>query len=219
MSNERNGAVVPASERAVVGLCHDLNDQLAAVSAYVFMLKRRGALGQMEEPIQEHLDRLAHGVRMLRSLARGHEPHVGPVSVSLLAEAVTDVMRSHPDGPVRAVVGDAEDGAAVVRCDWNTAIRCLLEAASWVRRGIDAAVLADVEMRPGPTPNSVSVSLTAPPADRDDGSDPGVCTDPASVVRTGPSEALVLLTGPAEGGIPRGEPGLPPGEPGVPSGR
>ena len=44
MTQERNVADIPATERAVVGLCHDLNDQLAAVSAYAFLLRRRGAL-------------------------------------------------------------------------------------------------------------------------------------------------------------------------------
>ena len=117
MSSERDGAGIPASERAVVGLCHDLNDQLAAVSAYIFLLKRRGVLGDLAEPVQEHLDRLAHGVRTVRSLARSPTPHVGPVSITLLAEAANDAMRSYPDGPVRFVVPGADEGATVVHCD------------------------------------------------------------------------------------------------------
>ena len=63
-----NAAGIPAPERTVVGLCHDMNDQLAAVSAYVYLLERRGKLGDMGGALQAHLDRLASCGRCLGNI-------------------------------------------------------------------------------------------------------------------------------------------------------
>lgn len=124
---------ISAAERAVVGLCHSLNDQLAAVSAYVFLLKRRGALGDIEDPLQSQLDRLADSIRLVRSLARDAEPEVVPISMALLAETATSIMRTFPDGPVAFQVAD-DASSAVVRCDWTGALRAILFAGAWVGR-------------------------------------------------------------------------------------
>ena len=82
MSRESDVARIPATERAVVGLCHDLNDQLAAVSAYTFLLKRRDLLGEVDGPLQERLEEMAGAVRLVRSLCRDPMAKRGPVAVS-----------------------------------------------------------------------------------------------------------------------------------------
>ena len=130
---QMDAAEIPAAERAIVGLCHSLNDQLAAVSAYTFLLKRRGALGELEEPLQAHLDKLAETIRLVRSLARNPEQEPGPVAVSLLAETATALMHSYPDGPVAFELAESAS-PAVVRCDWSSALRALLFAGAWVSR-------------------------------------------------------------------------------------
>jgi len=134
---------IPATERVVVGLCHGMNDQLAAISAYLFLLERRGLLGEVGGPLQDHLDRLAAKVRLLRSLTREGESPVEPVAISLLAEAATEIMAEYPEGAVafRLRVGSA---GGVVRCDWARALRALLLAGAWISRGVREPVLIEL---------------------------------------------------------------------------
>jgi len=133
MNSPDAGAGLPATERALVGLCHGLNDQLAALNAYVFLLERRGTLDESDAPLRAHLDRLAGQVRLVRSLARDPTPDISPVGVSLLAEAATEIMDGFPEG---SVIFEAEegDGPSVVRCDWNRALRALVLAGAWLSR-------------------------------------------------------------------------------------
>lgn len=136
-------AGIPATERVVVGLCHAMNDQLAAISAYVFLLERRGRLEDVGKPLQGHLDRLAAQVRLLRSLTRDGQSPVEPVAISLLAEAATEVMSDYPEGAVHfAVQPGGADG--VVRCDWARALRALLLAGAWISRGIGETVRVEI---------------------------------------------------------------------------
>lgn len=129
-----SGDELPATERALVGLCHGLNDQLAALNAYVFLLERRGILDEEDAPLREHLHNLAQQVRLIRSLARDPEPEVSPVSVSLLAESATAIMDGYPGGSV-VFEATGSDESSVVRVDWNRAVRALLVAGEWVSRG------------------------------------------------------------------------------------
>jgi hypothetical protein len=126
---------IPATERVVVGLCHGMNDQLAAISAYLFLLERRGLLGEVGKPLQDHLDRLAAKVRLLRSLTREGASPVEPVAISLLAEAATEIMAEYPEGPVEFRLRAGSAGG-VVRCDWARALRALLLAGAWISRGV-----------------------------------------------------------------------------------
>jgi hypothetical protein len=137
---------IPATERVVVGLCHGMNDQLAAISAYLFLLERRGQLGEVGKSLQVHIDRLAAKVRLLRSLARDGDSPAEPVAVSLLAEAATEIMAEYPEGAVDFRLR-ADYGGAVVRCDWARALRALLLAGAWIGRGVDGRV--HVEITPG----------------------------------------------------------------------
>ena len=151
---------IPAAERALVGLCHDLNDQLAAVSAYAYLLNRRGMLGDLGAPLHEHLDRLAHSIRMVRSLCRNTNPEVGPVALGVLAEAATELMRHHPDGPVRFCLPETYgNGGSVVQGDWSRSLRALLHAAAWARRGIDPDETVEVLIQAGPRPHSLDVRV------------------------------------------------------------
>ncbi len=129
-----NGECLPATERALVGLCHGLNDQLAALNAYVFLLERRGVLDESDAPLRKHLDKLAQQVRLVRSLARDHEPDVSPVSLTLLTESATEIMDGFPEGSIVFDALRADDGP-VVRADWNRVLRALLVAGEWASRG------------------------------------------------------------------------------------
>jgi hypothetical protein len=149
----RNAAGVPAAEVAVVGLCHDLNDQLAAVSAYTYLLNRRGVLGDIGDPLQKQLDRIAETIGLVRSLARSHDASVGPVALSLLSETATVIMRGYPQGRVVFEVLD-DDSPAVIRCDWTRALRALLAAGAWVSREYVESVTVHVALESateGPT--------------------------------------------------------------------
>ena len=42
MQEERLATGIPAAERAIAGLCHDINNRLASLHAYLFVLERRG---------------------------------------------------------------------------------------------------------------------------------------------------------------------------------
>ena len=150
-------AGVPATERAVVGLCHGLNDQLAAISAYVYLLQRRSQLGDMGEALHTHLDRLAHSVRLVRSLCREHEPEGAPVALSLLAETANELMEAYPEGRVVFVPRDADAGS-VVRCDWTRALRSMLIAGAWVSRDVSEPVNVDVWIEETDT---TSIRMTA----------------------------------------------------------
>lgn len=160
MAVEHVVAGVSATERAVVGLCHDINNRLASVSAYAFVLNRRGLLGEAAEPIQAQLDGLAHSVRLIRSLCRDVQPEIGPLSLRVIAEGATELMVTYPEGPVRFEV-EADDDGTVLRCDWSAAQRSVLLAGAWLRRGLSRAETAVVVMRPGSGPNSVTLEAGA----------------------------------------------------------
>jgi hypothetical protein len=162
MTGDRHVVGIPATERAVVGLCHGLNDQLAAVSAYAFLLKRRGLLGEIDEPLSQHLERLAHSVRLVRSLCRNPDPEVGPVALSILAETAGELMLAYPEGPVafRVTTPNEHDGF-VLRCDWTGALRSLLVAAAWARRDIDHNETVEVSVTPGNSPNSLDIRVNS----------------------------------------------------------
>jgi hypothetical protein len=160
MTGTRHVVGIPAAERAVVGLCHGLNDQLAAVSAYAFLLKRRGLLGDIDEPLSQHLEQLAHSVRLVRSLCRSPEPELGPVALSILAETAEELMQAYPEGPVvfRVPASDERD-ALVLRCDWTGALRSLLVAAAWARRDIDHNETVEAVITAGDHPNSLDLRV------------------------------------------------------------
>jgi hypothetical protein len=134
-----------AVEVAIVGMCHRLNGQLAAASAYVYLMKRRGQLGGMEEALQGHMDDLAHSVRLIRSLCRETEEDRSPIALSLLAETATDVMMHHPSTVVTFVPSGETGG--VIHADWARTLRAVLIVGTWITRG--ATGPADVELRLG----------------------------------------------------------------------
>ena len=171
MTPERSVADIPATERAVVGLCHALNDQLAAINAYAFLLKRRGVLDDADAPLQDHLDRLAEMVRLVRSLCRDPEPEVSPVALTLLTEAATQVMEDYPDGSVIFHPRGDGDGA-VLRCDWARALRALLLAGAWVSRGVDGPVSVAVAVENHDGFSVEAVGDVPPPPDEGERPDP-----------------------------------------------
>lgn len=156
---QMDAAEIPAAERAIVGLCHTLNDQLAAISAYAFLLKRRNALGELEEPLQSHLDKLADTIRLIRSLARGSESERGPVAVSLLAETASALMHQYPEGRVDFELGESEV-PAVIRCDWTVGLRSLLFAGAWVSRDYPDRVNVRLSVPPG-EPSALDVEAVS----------------------------------------------------------
>ena len=180
MTPERSVAEIPATERAVVGLCHGLNDQLAAINAYAFLLKRRGVLDDVDAPLQEHLGRLAEKVRLVRSLCRDSEPEVGPVALTLLTEAATQVMDGYPDG---SVVFHPRGDSAVLRCDWARALRAMLLAGAWVSRGVDVPVSVEVAVTNGDGLSLKAVGDVPSLPDEGEGPDPGC--EPITMTRTG----------------------------------
>ncbi len=97
----------------------------------------------MAAPLQQHLDRLAAKVRLLRSLTRDHASPAEPVAVSQLAETATEIMADYPDGPVEFTVRPGSDGG-VVRCDWARALRALLLTGAWTRRGLTGPVRVEL---------------------------------------------------------------------------
>lgn len=187
MDTVASGEHLPAPERALVGLCHGLNDQLAALNAYVFLLERRGALDERDAPLRQHLDSLAQRVRLIRSLARDPTPEVSPVSVTLLTEAATAVMEGYPGGSV--VFGaSGSEGGHVVRADWNRALRALLVAGEWVSRDRGEGRRVDVRAEGR---ECLVVSSSGTPPDDDEAlrfDDTDVRIDP-----TGPRSARILL--------------------------
>lgn len=154
MAVEHVVAGVSATERAVVGLCHDINNRLASVSAYAFVLNKRGLLGEAAEPIQAQLDGLAHSVRLIRSLCRDVTTEIGPLSLRVIAEGASELMVTYPEGQVRFEAEVSEDGG-VVRCDWSAALRSVLLAGAWLRRGLPSSEAAVVSIQPGASPNSM----------------------------------------------------------------
>lgn len=195
MSIEPDVTGVPVTERAFVGLCHDLNDQLAAVSAYTFLLKRRGLLGEVDGPLQERLDQIAQSVRLVRSLCRDPQIKRAPVAVSLLADAMTDILRSHPEGAIacHARASD-EDGSGVVRCEWASTLRSLLVAAAWVRRGVPVEERVEVSLALGTDRNTLVVAMGAtetPPPETPIHPDP--VARGVTLESTGPREVTVRL--------------------------
>lgn len=174
-------AGIPATERAVVGLCHALNDQLAAVNAYAFLLKRRGVLDDADTPLHFHLDRLAESVRLVRSLCRDPEPEIGPVALTLLAEAATQIMDGFPDGTVVFNAEEAE--GAVIRCDWARAIRAILLAGAWVSRDVLDDVTVDLGVDDAGTLELLARGDLSEPRDAE--GHPDVGCEPVSIESTG----------------------------------
>lgn len=156
MAVKHDVAGVSATERAVVGLCHDINNRLASLSAYAFVLNKRGLLGENADPIQAQLDGLAHSVRLIRSLCRDVNPEIGPLSLRVIAEGATELMITYPEGPV-CFEAEVDDSGGVVRCDWAAAQRSLLLAGVWLRRGLPWSETAVVVIRPGAGANSITL--------------------------------------------------------------
>lgn len=183
-------AALPATERALVGLCHGFNDQLAALNAYVFLLERRGVLEGSDEPLKVHLDRMADQVRLARALARDPEPQPSPVAVSLLAEAATQIMHAFPEGPVIYETADGDEGV-VVRCDWGRALRALVVAGSWISRETTDPVRALVraEGRHGLTVEAVG-ELTGP---RVEDQVPDTSCEDVTMEWNGPRSVRIIL--------------------------
>lgn len=133
MSGNGSQPQAPPGDRVLVGLCHHLNSQIAAANAYIFLLRRRDRLAEYDEPLQERMDDIARSVHLLRSLCVEGEPHLTPVSLAQLAETASDVMKDHPDGPVRFVPGTA-NGDTILRVDWARALRTLVSVGAWAAR-------------------------------------------------------------------------------------
>lgn len=139
MQDERTATGSPAAERAVAGLCHDLNNRLASVAAYLFVLNRRGLLGNGGESVQADVDAIARDVRHIRALCRGGTVEYGPVPLSVVAEHASEIMEHFPEGPAEVVVADTSvESGHVVRGDWTQVLRAVLLATAWIRRGVDS---------------------------------------------------------------------------------
>ncbi|MBT8488205.1 MAG: hypothetical protein HKN72_07055 [Gemmatimonadetes bacterium] len=187
MDTVASGEHLPAPERALVGLCHGLNDQLAALNAYVFLLERRGTLDESDAPLRKHLDELARRVRLIRSLARDPHSEISPLSVALLTEAATAIMEGYPGGSIVFDVEGAEEGP-VVRADWSRALRALLVAGEWASRGGGEGRHVDVRAQ-GRDSLLVSSSGSRPSSDESlRFSDSDVRID-----ATGPRSARIIL--------------------------
>lgn len=150
---------VPPTERVLVGLCHGLNDRIAAVAAYLYLLERRGTAAEVLPALQGQIEQLGHAVRLVRSLARDDTPRPGPVAVTLLAESASELMEAYPEGPV-VYTPRAGDESAVVRCDWTRALRALVLVGAWVSRGIPGRVTVQVEVEHGGS--ATTLVLSAP---------------------------------------------------------
>lgn len=143
MQSSHTASGSPAAERAIAGLCHDLNNRLASVSAYLFVLKRRGLLGNGSEAVEADMASIAQDVRHVRSLCRGGTWEVGPVGLTVIAEQVSEIMAHYPEGPVHLEVAkESLESGAVIRGDWTQIMRSVLQSVAWLRRGVpsDTAV-------------------------------------------------------------------------------
>ncbi len=137
----------PAAERAIAGLCHDLNNRLASVSAYLFVLKRRGLLGNGSEAVEADMALIAQDVRHIRTLCRGGAWEFGPVGLTVIAEQVSEIMEHYPEGPIRLEVStESLEGGAVVRGDWTQIMRSVLLSVAWLRRGVPQGTTVDVSL-------------------------------------------------------------------------
>lgn len=150
---------VPATERVMVGLCHALNDRIAALSAYVYLVERRSEGGELLAALRHQLDRLSHSVRLVRSLIREHTPVAAPVALSVLTESATELMEAYPDGPVVYRPRTGQE-SAVLRCDWTRTLRALVSAGAWVTRNCQEP--AEVEVAVARQGATTVVVVTAP---------------------------------------------------------
>ena len=133
------------TDRVIIGMCHQLNSQLAAANAYVFLLRRRELLGDFDTPLQEQLDRLADSIRLIRSICARDGTRIGPTSLAQLAETATQLMTDYPDGPVSFVARPADEGN-VFSADWSEALRAFLVAGAWVAREVEEPVEVTVSL-------------------------------------------------------------------------
>ncbi|MEM7416458.1 MAG: hypothetical protein AAF389_13220 [Gemmatimonadota bacterium] len=138
MQEERLATGIPAAERAIAGLCHDINNRLASLHAYLFVLERRGLSAEETAVVAESFEGVAAGVRLIRSLSRGGVVEVGPVGLGVVAKHATDIMRHYPDGVINFTVADSSHEAGdVIRGDWTQILRAVLLGSAWLRRGVD----------------------------------------------------------------------------------
>ena len=145
MQEEQLATGTPAAERAIAGLCHDLNNRLASVSAYLFVLKRRGLLGNGSDGAEADVEGMAQDVRHIRALCRGGSQEVGPVGLTVIAEHVSEIMQHYPEGPVVVDVAEASlEAGEVVRGDWTQIMRSVLLSVAWIRRGVSLDTTVDV---------------------------------------------------------------------------
>jgi len=178
----------PVTDQVFVGVCHHLNSRLAAANAYLFLLRRRGVLGEFDAPLQEQMDGIADTVHTLRSLCLDAPPRPGPVSLGELLRAATELMRDHPSGPVTfEVASEPETGAIVLKVDWPRAIRALVTVGSWMSREQEGLMEIRVSADAGGTPSELTLVDTSgaapglPASDGDSGTGPAESTPPPSV--------------------------------------
>jgi len=143
MAVDSSVADVPATERVLVGLCHGLNDRLAAITAYLFLLERDEQLGELGEALHDQLAEMTRSVRLIRSLVREDKAEIEPVALSLLAESAGALMEAYPDGPVEYRVRRDHAGR-VIRCDWSRTLRALVTAGAWISRGTAQPLVAEL---------------------------------------------------------------------------
>lgn len=150
MQEERLATGIPAAERAIAGLCHDMNNRLASLHAYLFVLERRGLSAEESAIVSETFEGVVAGVRMIRSLSRGGVVEVGPVGLGVVAQHATDIMQHYPDGPIDFTVADASHEAGdMIRGDWTQILRAVLLGAAWLRRGVDRETNVSVVLSGG----------------------------------------------------------------------
>jgi len=143
MNEDNRQGSAPGMDRVLASMCHHLNNRLAAVNGYVFLLRRREQLGSFDGPLQEQLDHLARSIRVMRTLLIDAPPSNIPVSLADLVETATEVMSDAPEGPTRFVL-DARPDAPIIRADWTRLLRTILQVGLWLTHGHDRAVEVSV---------------------------------------------------------------------------
>lgn len=188
-------------DKVLVGVCHHLNNRLAAINGYVFLLRKRDRLGEYDAPLQEQLDQLERTIRMLRSLLRDTPPAQMPVSLAALVETATEVMEDYPDGPVRFSMAPGQE-PGVVRADWVQLLRAVLETGAWVTR--DDHAVRDVTLTVAAAEGDIALILDGA---GNGANDPGISTLPPpsrtaawSVEYVGQRTARITVT--ATNGLP-----------------
>jgi hypothetical protein len=161
----------------LAGLCHSLNDRIAAVSAYLYLAERRKDVSDLMPVLQDQMERLVRSVRLVRSLVREETPSVEPVALSVLAESATELMEAYPGGAVVYRPRSGDEGA-IIRCDWTRALRALVLAGAWVARESLASV--EVEMSFEHDEATSVLVLAAPDSAPLAVSDPPLASEPGS---------------------------------------